>query len=239
LPRAAKDDDPAEAAALAERIALLKKDAKVIAQDQVRRLERALGSERRWSSAAFETRLRRHPVMMHLARRLVWLAADGTSFRCVDDGTLATVDDEPWELPEGADVRIAHPLELGPEATAAWSTVFGDYQLLQPFPQLQRETFTLTPDERASGEVRRFVGQHAAGARFFTLKHRGWDFEDYHLGKTLGPARRATLLTEPGLDFLGTRPEDQTLGVLELPRLDGVSEIALSELLRDVVKLFA
>jgi hypothetical protein len=239
LPRAEKDEDPAARAALTERVALLKKDLKVIAPDQVRRLERALGTQRRWSADAFDAHLRRHPVMTHLARRLVWLASDGTSFRCVDDGTLATVADEPWELPRDLDVRLAHPLELGAEACAAWGTTFGDYQLLQPFPQLQREAFSLTAEERARGIVDRFVGARVPGARFFSLKHRGWDFRDYDLGKALGRAGRATLRTEPGLGFLGARPEDQTLGTLELRGLDGVSDVALSEVLRDVVKLSA
>lgn len=237
--RVKNDGNPAEAEAFTKRVALLKKDAKVIAHHQLRRLERALGSQHRWSSAAFDTRLRRHPVMMHLARRLVWLSADGTSFRCVDDGTLATVSDEPWELPAGADVRIAHPLELGPEQTAQWSALFRDYQLLQPFPQLERETFTLTSEERASGVVKRFVGQRAEGSRFFTLEFRGWDFRASKLGKTLKPAGRATLATEPGLPFLPVEPEDRILGELALRDFDGVSDIVLGEVVHDVAQLLA
>jgi hypothetical protein len=239
LPRAEKNEDADARAALTDRLAQLKKDLKVIGPDQVRRLERALGSQRRWRAEDFDAHLRRHPVMTHLARRLVWLASDGTSFRCVDDGSLATPADETWELSPDLDVRLAHPLELGAEACAAWSTTFGDYQLLQPFPQLQREAFSLTAEERARGIVDRFVGARVPGARFFSLKHRGWDFRDYDLGKALGRAGRATLRTEPGLGFLGARPEDQTLGTLELRGLDGVSDVALSEVLRDVVKLSA
>lgn len=239
LPRAKKDDDPAEAAAFTERLTLLKKDAKLIAQDQVRRLERALAAERRWSEAAFRSHLWQHPVMTHLARRLVWQASDGTSFRCTEDGTLATVTDDAWALPAGATVALAHPLVLGAERTAAWGNVFGDYQLLQPFPQLDRETFQLTTEERTSGVVKRFEGSRVAGGRFFSLQHRGWGFQDYDLSKALRPSGRATLHTEPGLRFLGTQPEDQTLGLLELSGFDGASEVALSEVLRDVTRLFA
>ncbi|KJS50975.1 hypothetical protein VM98_39685, partial [Streptomyces rubellomurinus subsp. indigoferus] len=74
----------------------------------------------------------------HLVRRLVWLAeADGTAtaFRVAEDRTLADVRDEVFELPARASVRLAHPLLLGGDL-AAWSELFADYEILQPFRQL-------------------------------------------------------------------------------------------------------
>ena len=58
------------------------------------------------------------------------------------DGTRAT------RLPRGASeavkkrfalLTIVHPLDVGAEALKKWADRFGDYEILQPFPQLGRE----------------------------------------------------------------------------------------------------
>ena len=63
------------------------------------------------------------------------------------DRSLADVHDDTCAVDDGASVGIAHPLHLG-ASVAAWSELFADYEILQPFPQLGREVHTLTAEER-------------------------------------------------------------------------------------------
>lgn len=240
LPRATKDDDEAKATRAIATFKGFVSDAKKIGPDQVRRLERAMCAQRTWSAADFRRFFLEHPLMVHLARRLVWLTEDGVTFRITEDRTFAREDDREFSLAEDARVRIAHPIAIA-DRVAQWSTLFTDYLVVQPFPQLGRETFTLTGDEKSAHSIARFEGREIPGSRFFSLKHRGWDFHDYAIGKVMRGGLMAMLESEPGLEFLAQRPEDQTLGMLLVRRESGtaatfgeLSAIDASELLRDV-----
>ena len=239
LPRPTKTDDAARAARASALLKGLQSDAKKIAPDQVRRLERAMCTQRAWSASELRRFFVEHPLMVHLARRLVWVTEDGVAFRVTEDRTLASDDDREVTL-GAARVRIAHPLAVV-DRLAAWSALFDDYRIVQPFLQLARETFRLAPDDARESSLPRFAGRAVAGERFFTLKHRGWGFHDYAIGKALRGGFLAMLETEPGLAFLTSRPLDQTVGDLSLRRSSGgpatfaeLDPIDASELIRDV-----
>ncbi|MFD0531331.1 DUF4132 domain-containing protein [Kitasatospora arboriphila] len=140
LPVPGARDDAEVALAERKRFAALKKDVRTVAGDQIRRLEDAMVTRRSWTAEEFDQLFVGHPLLWHLVRRLVWLAeADGatTAFRVAEDRTLADVRDEVFVLPSGATVRLAHPLLLGDDL-GAWSELFADYEILQPFRQLGR-----------------------------------------------------------------------------------------------------
>ncbi len=240
LPRATKDDDDAKAARAIATFKGFQSDAKKIAPDQVRRLERAMCTEREWSAAEFRTFFLDHPLMVHLARRLVWLTDQGITFRIIEDRAFAGEDDRERTLPDDARIRIAHPLAIA-GGVAAWSTTFTDYLIVQPFPQLGRETFAIAEDERDGPVVKRFEGRAVPGSRFFALKSRGWGFYDYSISKLVRGNFIAILDSDPGLEFLASKPLDQTLGALTLRRESGsparfsdLEPIDASELVRDV-----
>ncbi|MFV2179405.1 DUF4132 domain-containing protein [Actinomadura sp. LOL_016] len=136
LPKPGAKDDGALAPAAYQRFAELKKEVRDVAADQIRRLERAMVTGRRWSVDEFARYFVRHPLLCHIARRLVW-TADGTRFRLAEDRTPADADDEAMRLPETARVGIPHPVELG-DALREWARVFADYEIVQPFAQLGR-----------------------------------------------------------------------------------------------------
>ncbi|MGC7317793.1 DUF4132 domain-containing protein, partial [Mycobacteroides abscessus] len=60
---------------------------------------------------------------------------------------MADAEDNPFELDENAVVGAVHPAQLSAELLAAWSELFADYELLQPFPQLSRPVYRLTDSE--------------------------------------------------------------------------------------------
>lgn len=72
LPRPNKTDDAALATSARERFAALKQDLGAIAQRTLRRFERAMVDGRLWSVGDFATHIVAHPLLTHIARRLLW-----------------------------------------------------------------------------------------------------------------------------------------------------------------------
>ncbi|MBW6438269.1 DUF4132 domain-containing protein [Actinoplanes hulinensis] len=262
LPKPGARDDAELAPAAYQRFSALKKDVRTIAADQVRRLERAMVTNRRWSGADFRRLFAEHPLVWHIVRRLVWVTfdADGApagSFRVAEDRSITTVDDEETMLADDAVVGLAHPLHLGDEV-AAWGEVFADYQILQPFPQLGRPVFTLGEDERTVARLARFEGVKVPTTKVIGLERRGWRREapqdagiQGHIEFVIAPGLEMVVELDPGiaigaLDILpdqqlervylhdGTGNRWRSEGHLTLDRLDPVTA---SELLKDLEEL--
>src|SRR5690606_4290495 len=89
LPKPSKRDDPRKAPEAERRYKALTKAVRTIAKAEVTRLERALASERRWSASDFRAFVVGHPLLVHVARRLVWgRYVDGAlaaTFRVAED----------------------------------------------------------------------------------------------------------------------------------------------------------
>jgi hypothetical protein len=176
LPKPGAKDDPLLAEASYKRFAGLRKDLRTVAADQVKRLERAMVHGRTWTFAEFEEHFVRHPLVWHLARRLVWTADPGdgpVAFRLAEDKGCTDVDENEVQLPADAVVRLAHPAILGEEVDA-WAEIFADYEILQPFDQLARPVMAFTEEERRTGRLTRFEGVTVPVGRLLGLVNRGW-----------------------------------------------------------------
>ncbi|HEY0537882.1 MAG TPA: DUF4132 domain-containing protein [Actinoallomurus sp.] len=176
LPKPGAKDDQELAPAAYQRFAALKKDLRTVTGDQIRRLESAMVARRRWTTGEFRRLFVEHPLIWHIARRLVWVAEDGgkaTAFRVAEDRTFADAGDDALTLPEHAGIGIAHPLELE-AALGTWTAVFADYEILQPFPQLARTVHTLTDTERVGRRLERFQGVAVPAQAVLGLERRGW-----------------------------------------------------------------
>ena len=246
LPKPAKTDDAAKAAEAVELWRALKKDAKTVARQQVLRLETAMARRRRWDKATFETFLARHPLACHLVRRLVWgvYAADKlqTTFRVAEDGSYADSTDKSFALPDGASVGVAHPLEFDP---SLWAGLFGDYQILQPFPQLARPVFKLDPAESKARE-KQFPGLTVPSGSVLGMEDRGWRrgyVESGVVCELQWPTSEgdATLTFDPGV-WVGGINENPTQSDFKLSLPHGtffgrLEPIELSEVLYAVERL--
>jgi hypothetical protein len=180
LPRPGSRDDPEKAGAALRDWKLLKKQVREVARVQAQRLEQAMIAGRRWPVADFETFLVRHPLLTNLARLLLWGGFDEQgklvrAFRVTEEGGYADVEDRPCTLEGLAAVGLAHPLHLGERERSAWGQVFGDYEIIPPFPQLGRRVHLLELGEKQGYELTRFgEAQVQAVAVLGILKKHGW-----------------------------------------------------------------
>ncbi|MFD0638781.1 DUF4132 domain-containing protein [Catenulispora yoronensis] len=178
LPKPGVKDDQDLAGAAHKDFTELKKTARTVAADQIKRLDRAMVQRRRWQPADFAAHLVRHPLLRPITRRLVWgvYGEDGGllgSFRVAEDLSYADVHDAHYEFPEGAVLGIAHAMDLG-AGLGEWSEVFADYEILQPFEQLGSPMLALSPEERAGREFEPFDSVQIAPLRIVGLEERGW-----------------------------------------------------------------
>ncbi len=260
LPKPNQGDNSRLASEAVDRFKKIKKDTKTIASLQLLRLESAMVLRRRWTAADFSTLLLGHPVMRHLAACLVWGVYDTDqpdgklqqNFRIAEDWTLADADDSLFELPAGVFVGLSHRLEMPLEVAAAFGQIFADYDILQPFKQLGRETYALTPEEAQTSVLTRFASRVLNTASVMGLAHRGWEGVAHGGGwlgeyrKPLGEEHQVTVQLTPGT-IMGNpthepRQKLPTVTLSERNRYDANAQlkfgsldtILVSEILRDL-----
>ncbi|TDD77738.1 DUF4132 domain-containing protein [Actinomadura darangshiensis] len=253
LPKPGAKDDPDLAPAAYKRFAELKKDVRAVASGEVARLESSMVMGREWTRAEFAEFVAGHPLLRHLARRLVWLSG-GRPFRIAEDRTFADLDDDAVELPVSANVQIAHPLDLGDSLTA-WAEVFADYEILQPFPQLGRPVLTLADGEGRNGRLERFEGLTVPTGKLLGLTRTSWtrgpaqdNGIEHWISWHLAPDVTVVIDLRPGIavGLVDLNPVQTTervwigkspySAVME-NGLDGVNPVFVSELLADLTSL--
>ncbi len=257
LPKPGKRDDAERAPAAEKAWKALKKEARAVSAHQVARFEAAMVAQRRWSARDFSAFIATHPLLHHLARRLVWGRYDaeggalGELFRIDEDRSLADAGDEPFVLPEDATVGIAHRLDLTDDQARVWGERLSDYELLPPFDQLARAVHRVTPEEKAAEKLARFRERKAPTGRVLSLTNRGWrrgEAQDAGIvgwmDRPLPGGLRAQLDLEPGIvtGDVAHFPE-QTLGAVAVTRggrpvpLGELAPVVFSELVRDLASL--
>ncbi|MBL1078986.1 DUF4132 domain-containing protein [Nocardia sp. 2] len=268
LPKPGASDDPELAPTAHRAFAAFKKDVKAVAGIQLRRLEEAMVLGRRWTAAEHRQLFIEHPLIGRLTRRLVWATfdADGAvtgSFRVAEDGSLADARDDELSFPEDTTVGVAHPLHLG-DTRSAWGEIFADYELLQPFPQLDRETHRLTDAEAAAHRLDRLERIEVPAGNPMRLVARGWEREEPQgngdidcLFRVFGDGRSFIVCLEPGYSAAmppDIRGDHQALDRIWLGNtgeehrywrdhitypLGTLDPVTASELLRDLEYVFA
>jgi hypothetical protein len=248
LPKPGTRDDPERAPAAQKRFAELRKEARGIAADLVARLERDMVTGRRITGAELTAFYLAHPLVAHLARRLVWgvYDPDGTltgAVRVAEDGTLTDDTDTPALLTGEASVGVAHPVHLGDRA-GRFGELFADYEIMQPFPQLGREIYRLSAAEAAGADLARLTGKGAPGGALIGLEKRGWlrgAPEDAgsinRIGRALPGGGEVTVKLNPGM-FFDEPGEHQTFDRITVGgptrRLGEVDPVLMSEIIRDL-----
>jgi hypothetical protein len=247
FPRGNKSDDKERVKEASARFKALKADAETVAQSLLRRFEAAMVRGRTWRADVFREHVLQHPLVTHLARRLLWKHGD-IAFRVAEDGSLADREDAECTLPDRAIVTLPHPIRLGADVLGPWSTVFADYAIVQPFAQLGRDTYALDDEERGATKLARFDGKRAKpGPLLGSLDARGWQkYPDETslsscakvVRKKSGGEAHVSLGFSPGIDLGDVAGSDDQM--LDAPVLRGagawseIDDVDVSELVRDL-----
>ncbi|MEV5543969.1 DUF4132 domain-containing protein [Saccharopolyspora shandongensis] len=217
LPKPGSRDDQELASAAYQLFAALKKDVRTVAKNRFRHYERAMVEQWHWDSVEFQRLFVRNPLLWHIARRLLWRTDDGRYFRIAEDRTFADVADDAVELAESARIHIAHPVQL-PAELDRWREVFGDYEIVQPFAQLDRPVHTLTDDEKAATELKHFSDHTVSTYAVVGLERRGWkpatkldDGVECWVSRPIPGDREVVVDLDPGIrvGMLDRRPEQR------------------------------
>jgi predicted DNA-binding WGR domain protein len=266
LPAPNSSDDATKAEEAVAEWKILKKNLREILKIQTERLEQAMVTGRRWSAEEFDMLLVKHPLMTHFSRWVIWACYDAGgkithTFRVNDDQTLADANDDTFHLPAAAQIGLVHALQLDEGTKNAWGQVLGDYEIIQPFPQLGRPVFGLQPDEKASKIITRGKGKKVAAASMYgVFEKNGWqrdmpaDAGGYSAHSKQFPAANVTAFAhyEPGMYVGGGMADMDDQEVTEVYFVPGmiapdwwsghtnqiplpkVDPIVLSEVLRDL-----
>jgi hypothetical protein len=234
LPRGAPDE-------VKRRWALLKKELRTLASAPRDRLERRMIAGDAWTGETFLAHVVGHPLLVELARGLVF-RADGRLFRVAEDRTLADDEDRALALAPAALVAIAHPLDVDAADLRRWTERFAEYEILQPFPQLGREFFHVAVED---GHLRSLEGKMFEPGHVLGLERRGWERGEIDHGPTLRSMHRAVpgggvgAAFEPGVrldDVRGSPP--QRLAAVRVHSTSGapMPPRSLSEIVRDLAR---
>lgn len=179
LPAPGAQDDAELAAEAKSEMTRLKKELKQLISVQSMRLESSLSKQRLWSVDAWRSLFVDNKLMQKFAIGLIWgVYRDGQlqeQFRYMDDGTFNTVDEEEYELAADSRIGLIHPLELDADTLDAWSGQLEDYEIVQPFPQLKRQVYRMSP-ELAKERVFKDLPQDKLSPSAFTrqMERLGW-----------------------------------------------------------------
>jgi hypothetical protein len=172
LPKPGTHDDAEKAAAALAAWKLLKTQLGQAVKAQAQRLESAMIAQRRWSADSWQTLFLHHPLLRSFAVTLVWgvLSPESNSiqtiFRPLEDATLTNTNDEQIALPAAGVVRLLHPIELDEQTLAAWTQHLSDYEIVQPFAQLQRPIHRVSAQERTATTFDKYEGYVLGGGAF-------------------------------------------------------------------------
>ncbi|GIM88638.1 DUF4132 domain-containing protein [Paractinoplanes toevensis] len=210
-----KDTDP-EAY---QRFLRLKKDLRSTAVAQIARLERDMLAHRLRPASDLRAVLHPHPILGPLVRRLLWGEYDREkrlvrTLRIAEDGSFADIHDSTATVDPGAQLGIVHPAELGDDL-ADWAQIIADYEILQPFAQVNRPIVVLTGAQRAATSLPGFGPLPTD--RVAALENRQWYGNGFlsasrvHTQLAHGLPGGLTLLIEldPGVSASGYQTADK------------------------------
>jgi hypothetical protein len=275
VPKAVKETHPAELKALKKRV----KEIKDVLSGQAARLQRLYLLDRRLPLSALRARYLDHPLTGQLARRLLWMVRHGDQGAAAGaasgrgegggrprravaeapnvketevmwrDGDLVTLGGEKVELPDQAEARLWHVLDVdtddpdGLQRLLVWRDYLEEQRIRQPFKQLWREVYR--PQDPKANVDRRFDGHIVRQHPFLNLcQQRGWQYtiqgywDSANLPSKQLPRWDITVSLE--VEPLDHKRDDYifnyliTGGVQFTTALDKVPPIVFSEVMRDV-----
>ncbi|MEM7799021.1 MAG: DUF5724 domain-containing protein, partial [Chloroflexota bacterium] len=209
-------------------------------------LENAMVKGDRFSGAELAD-IYTHPVLKPMLRQLVFMReADGALGYPVMAGTeLEGIENSIIRLGPEDELRIAHPHDLLSHGWHIWQRECFRQERIQPFKQIFRELYIVTPVEEEAGSVsRRYAGQEVNPRQALSLfGQRGWvthyemgtskTFHDEQITVYVGTMYGVLTPAEVGGDVIETVTFHQR-GKWERMSLVDVPPRLFSEVMRDL-----
>ncbi len=165
LPKPNSNDNIELAKTAIEELKEIKKGVKEQVKMQLERLEKGFTVNRSWKIDLWRELFVNNPIMKKFAIALVWGVFDDVqltkrvdSFRYLEDGTFSNQFEDTISLPSKGFISLLHPIEIGTEEIERWNEQFKDYEIAQPFPQLNRAIFYIDEAKKEDKFLRDFEG---------------------------------------------------------------------------------
>ncbi len=162
----------------------IKKEFKEQAKLQKERLENSLSTGRFWKKSDWIELFTQNPLMKKFGISLIWgVYVNGelkSTFRFNEDGSFSDINDDTTvvvsdlgsftsesysdittdavTIPENGMISIVHPVELSKDEIDKWSTILSDYEIKQPFSQIDRVSFAINDEDKDLEKVEDFQG---------------------------------------------------------------------------------
>ncbi len=110
------------------------------------RFEGAMLAAERWKVARWRTLYTQHPVLRAAAQGVVFEAhGEGSQgyFTVLLGGNLVNADGSAFELSDGAEVGVPHPVDMDAAQVDAWRAWLQQASLAQPIEQLERPVYAV------------------------------------------------------------------------------------------------
>lgn len=194
LPRARKTDDPDLVEASRASYKADKKLLEATINHERRRMESALVHRRKWSVQTWYAHIVGHPILRSFAHRLIWCAIDDArddvvAFQLSEDRSLVTLEDELFVLEEHDQIALLHPAQVTDAQVMKWVERLVDYEIVQPFAQLDRPVVRFEEGQRARGEF---------------APESGWELDGQSFWQALYRSEWETVRSKPDRDFSNT-----------------------------------
>jgi hypothetical protein len=128
-----------------------------VLEAQASRLERLFWTQRSIPLEGFRSHTLGHPIVLLLARALVWNVGDRAALWF--DDAFVDVAGTVFEPPPSATVQLWHPALASASDLVAWRARLEALGLTQPFAQVDRPVFTLDATEHTGTLTRRWEGR--------------------------------------------------------------------------------
>jgi len=145
LPKVGKNDDAEKGAEATKIFKNIKKELKKQVKIEKERLERGFSESRFWTGENWLKLFINNPIMRIFAMNLVWGKYKNDelteSFRYLDDGSFSNIEDDELNIENNETIALVHPIELTESQLEAWKEILEDYEITQPFEQIDRPIF--------------------------------------------------------------------------------------------------
>ena len=178
LPKPNKSDDIDAAEKAKEEYKAVREEYKNIIANHTFKLAKYMASGKTWSADQWKDMYCHNPILRSFAVSLVWGEYAGNNlmkaFRYMEDGTLNTSDEEEYDLSQDATVMLVHPCDLAADELREWKEQLDNYEVKQPFEQLDAQVYT--PDEKYASATERsdFPGEVYTYSAMNVMKKYGW-----------------------------------------------------------------